>query len=443
MGLLSGLLLCRGRCTISRAIQAAGLADEKHHSSIYRFLSEGRWLPDELGRVLFRLLLPRLGEEVLAVVDDTLCRKGGPHIWGGGMHHDASNSTIGLHTEAARQVRFAFGHNWVILGVWVPLPWGEDRGVAVPVLFRLYRQKSRCPATRYQKRTELASELVKIFSSWIPADRALHVTADSEYSSRTVVRPLPKGVRFTGSMPMDAALYDQPGPYRGKGRPRTKGRRLSAPKEFAAANTPWERVKVTIYGRPVQLLVKTRVCLWYTAALGRPVRIVVTRDPRGRLQDRAYFSTETELSPSEILTRYSRRWTMEVTFRDAKQFLGIADPQNGWWRRKHGTRRSKPKAGPNPLRNRGKGAVERTLPLWLLAYGVTVAWYLAHGDPAADVAYARARAPWYRHKRTPSFRDMLGALRRELFKARLLGEAHQEAASSESLAALIAWVTAA
>ena len=379
--LLSGLLLCQGRHTISRAIQAAGLlAEGKHHSAAYRFLAEGRWKPDELGHVLFQLLLPRLGAEVLGVVDDTLFRRGGPHVWGLGMHHDASRSTYGRFTSAGRHVAFACGLSWVVLSVWVPLPWGEGRGVAVPVLFRLYRTKSRCPKGQYRKKTELAGDLIKILATWIPEGRTLHVVADSEYSSKTVVRVLPPGVRFTGSMPLDAALYDLPGGYRGKGRPRTKGRRLPSPKALAdskARVNKWEHLKITLYGQQVTLLVKTWVCLWYTVALGRSVRVVLTRDPRGRLQDRAYFCTDTEPSAAEILTRYSRRWSTEVTFRDAKQFLGVGDPQNGFWRRKHGTRRPKVKAGPNPRGNRGRKAVERTVPLCFLAYGVTVAWYCA------------------------------------------------------------------
>jgi hypothetical protein len=245
---------------------------------------------------------------------------------------------------------------------------------------------------------------------------------------------------------MNAALFDLPPKPRGRGRPRSKGRRLPTPQKLAdskARGNEWERVQVSLYGQSVHLLVKTRVCIWYTVALRRPVRVVLTRDPRGRLQDRAYFSTEIGLSAEEILARYSRRWYMEVTFRDAKQLLGIGDPQNGWWRRKHGTRRPKPKIGPHPLRNRGRKAVERTLPLCLLTYGITIAWYLAHGVPQREVANARSRAPWYRHKRHPSFGDMLGALRRELLAPRISTEAHLEGPPADSLQALLLWLIAA
>ena len=79
----------------------------------------------------------------------------------------------------------------------------------------------------------------------------------------------------------------------------------------------------------------------------------------------------------------------------------------------------------------------------LLGYGVTVAWYLAAGKPEEDVARAKLAAPWYRQKATPSFRDMLGALRRELLALPLSREAPNEGASSDSLAVLVERLAAA
>lgn len=421
--LLVGWLLCQGRHSISRVIQAAGdLTGGKDHSTLYRFFSRSKWAADAVGKVLFELFLPLVGEEAFAIVDDTLCRKGGPHLWGAGMHHDARRSTYGRFTSAARQVAFAFGHSWVIFALWVPLPWGKDRGLAIPVLFRLYRSKKLCPEGQYRKRTELAAEMIKILAEWIPAGRTLHVLGDSEYSSKPVVHDLPKSIHFTGSMPMNAALFAPAPKYRGKGRPRKKGKRLPSPSRLAkskAKSKKWERVKLTIYGKQVELQRKTMVCLWYTAAGTRLARIVVTRSLKGGLEDRAYFSTDVSLTAEEILVRYARRWTLEVAFRNAKQLLRVEDPQNGWWRRKQGTRKPVKRAGPHPRGNRGRKAVGHTLPFAFVAYGVVVLWYLNHGDPAEDVTRARDEAPWYLHKRDPSFEDMLAALRRELWASRL------------------------
>jgi len=419
--LITGWIACPGRHSISRVIQAASDPEqEKHHSSFYRFLSHGRWATDSVGQVLLHLLLPWLPQQITMILDDTLCHKGGPHLFGAAMHYDSHASTYGRGTSEGRKGFFAFGHNWVVAAVWLPLPWNRDRGLALPLLTRLYRSKKRCPKGQYRKRTEMAAELVELLAAWLPPERTLHVVADSEYACKTLVRDLPRNVSFTGPMVMDAALYDEAGPYQGRGRRRLKGIRLPSPKELiASSSTPWKKLTLTIYGREVTLLVKAQHALWYTVAGKQQLSIVVTRDPKGHLRDRAFFTTEDECSEREILLQFARRWEIEVAFRNTKQVMGLEDPQNGWWRRKSGTPRPKKRPGPNPRGRKGKIAINHTLTLGFTAYVLVVLWYLEHGNIQADVARVRREAPWYRHKQAPSFNDMLAAMRRELWIARL------------------------
>jgi hypothetical protein len=418
VGLIAGWILCPGRHTVSRSIQSAGaLLQRRHFSAVCRFLAEGRWSMDSLSQVLLRLLLPWLPAEITVLVDDTLCHRGGPHLFGGGMFHDAVRSTYGRGSPRGRHAQFAFGHNWVVLAVWVPLPWQPERGKAVPLLFRLYQQKARCHSG-YRKRTELALEMILQVASWLPADRGLLVVGDAEYASRTVVRQLPDPVTFVGPMSRDAALY-QPAPgYRGKGRPRKRGRRLPSPAKMARRGR-WRSLTVKLYGRDVRIHFQSRRCLWYTVAGTRIVRMIVTRDPKGRIEDRAYFCTDPDRSVADILSLYARRWELEVTFREAKQSLGFEDPQNGWWRRQAGSPRRRKRPGPQPRGRRGSLAVLRTAPFALLAHALVMTWYLAHGNSRRDTAQARKRAPWYRHKAHPSFADMLAALQQEIWLARL------------------------
>jgi hypothetical protein len=61
--------------------------------------------------------------------------------------------------------------------------------------------------------------------------------------------------------------------------------------------------------------------------------------------------------------------------------------------------------------------VERLIPFGLVCVSLAIVWYARHGHPAADLAAHRARAPWYRTKRTVSVADMLAALRRALLAA--------------------------
>jgi hypothetical protein len=68
-------------------------------------------------------------------------------------------------------------------------------------------------------------------------------------------------------------------------------------------------------------------------------------------------------------------------------------------------------------RTRTPRSVQRLVPFGLCCLSLAICWYAHHGQPAHDLAAHRARAPWYRTKRTVSVADMLAALRRALLAA--------------------------
>jgi hypothetical protein len=414
--LACGWILCRERRWITRVIVASGLLGWKHHSSFYRFFSNANWKPDDLGHRLFQRLLPRLPQVVEGMVDDTLCRRAGPRIFGISMQRDGAASSYGKGGGGPVQA-FACGHPWVVLSVRIPLPWNPS-GCAVPVLARLYRSPKRCPAAEYKKRTQLAREMVETLVKWLPEGRTLHLTGDREYACRTVLRDLDTTVQFTGPIPKDALLYRPVPKYSGRGRPRVHGERVPSPKQRAQRGScKWKRMSVVLYGgRCSELLVQSWTCLWYTATGQRLIRVVLTRDPKGNYEDRTFFSTEHSATPADILQRFAGRWLIEVSFRDAKQLFGLADPQNGFSR---GARLKRKNAGPQPRGDRGHKAVERTARFVWMVYAIVIVWYLDEGHWQRDVQVRRKQAPWYRSKATPSFEDMLAALRTEMLVHRL------------------------
>ena len=279
----------------------------------------------------------------------------------------------------------------------------------------------------------------------IPQERKVILVGDSEYACHEVVRNLPERVVFIGPMSMDAALYDPPPEKRkGRGRPRRKGKRLLSPKQLIASNNiPWEPHEMLLYGKTVNVLIKTQTCLWYTVAGSRLVRMIVTRDPSGRIEDRAYFSTNAEMSPGKVAQSFSLRWTQEEMHRNVKQHMGLEDPQNGGWRRPKGQRRDKKVPGPQPHKVRGEKAVTRTIPFILTLYGLVVLWYFGNGSAREDINRARRRSPWYRKKSEPSFGDMIAALRRHLWAERNFSEPSTEQDAEKINAALLDWLSAA
>jgi hypothetical protein len=403
--LICGWVHCLGRRTVTAVVVAAGAMGQCHISVFHRFFARAQWALDDLGRVLFRLALAWLpaDQPVYVIIDDTLCRKSGKSICLASIHHDPLLST-------RRKPFFRFGHVWVVLAVWVPLPMGARRGFALPILFRLYRstkrggqepapsrpsrgprlQKAQAVHTHGERPTklELARELLVLLASWA-GSRPVYAVTDSLYAGRALLEQRPAGVHIMSRLRMDAALWTPPPPRRPgqHGRPRRRGVRLPTPAALAATCRHWQPVDVTIYGRAVTTHVFTCRALWYAALRDHPIRIVVVRDPSGHRTDEAFFCTDATVPPTFVLEAYARRWTLEVTFHDAKQFLGLEDPQ-----------------GQTPL------AARRTAPMALIVYALVVLWY-------ADQVHGRAGAawlprPWYPTKTTASFLDMLTALRR-------------------------------
>ena len=59
------------------------------------------------------------------------------------------------------------------------------------------------------------------------------------------------------------------------------------------------------------------------------------------------------------------------------------------------------------------------MPLILTVYGIVAVWFFQYGNAEREVAKQRKAKPWYRLKTEPSYADMLAALRRTFWTARI------------------------
>jgi DDE superfamily endonuclease len=397
--LVAGWVLCVGRHTVTGVLRASGAVGEKHHTSFHRFFRSAVWDLDAVGIALARLVVSLLpdDEPIIVPLDDTLGRHTGKHIKAASMHHDPLLST------RVKPV-FHWGHVWVVLSLIVRVPvW--DKKFALPVLMRLYRSEKLCKKEQrpFAKKTELAAEMIGALAATFP-EWHFQVVADAAYANASIIKKLPSNVDFIGRARLDAALYAPPRAQR-MGRPRVKGQRLSSPLARARSALGWQRVRVQVYGRTVIVQVKIFDALWYVVSGGRPLRFVLVRGWPGHDQDDVFCSTDMSLSAKDIIRDYCLRWYIEVTFEETKGKLGFEDPQN-----------------------RAERAVERTAPMALCVYTLTVVWYVTVGK---NLKTARLPSfPWY-SKKVPAFSDMLAALRRETWHHEVLdplpiGHHHQK-----------------
>lgn len=388
--------------------------DWKHFSVLYRFFSRAEWSLDELGKCLVRGLAFALPEDepLILLVDDTFQKRSGPRILGAGMHYNGSASSYGQRGEGGAQKRIDFGLSFVVVAVWVPIDFVEAGGLAVPILFRLYRPRKRTPDDEYTKRTQLAVELLDLAVEWFE-DRKLIVAGDNEYSCKTVLRGRPASMDVVGRFRGTNVVYDPDFEPNDVGRPRKWGPRVGTLEEIAEDDSyPWRDCEIELYGDSVELKVKRLEVQWKSAPPEATLTVVIIRDSKGRWDDAYFFRTRQEATVEQVLKPAARRWGIEVCFRNCKQHLRISSVQNGF---AQGDDRNDPnEPGPKAPEDREPTASRRTVPFGMIAYGFVVVWYLRWGSPDTDVKRAKLLAPWYTQKSGVSFRDMLEAFRRQM-----------------------------
>jgi hypothetical protein len=395
--LMTGWVLSHRRRFVTDLIWSAGCTRKGHHSKYHRFFSQSKWQLDTfswvLAQVVFKIFVPT-GLIELAV-DDTLCRKRGLTLYGAGMHHDP------LISSRAKPL-VSWGHDWVVVTVLISgLSWAPSKVWALPLVFCLYRnrqgvtkgKKGKRPSRRKDHRTrpELAVQAISLLAQWFP-DRQFLVSGDSAYGGKSALSKLPSNVDLISHVHPKGVLYEEapavaPGQ---KGRRRKKGRRLPGLQAWADDNSQkWRTLKFDQFGLHATLAVKTRQALYYKSGGTRLLTIVLVRDQLGQRPDQMFYCTRLDWTPRQILSAYSRRWAIEVTFENCKQLLGLEDPANR-----------------TPL------AVQRTAPMALALYSLIVAWFHRVGHKLLQFP----DRPWYTRKEEPSFADMLTTLRRESWR---------------------------
>lgn len=381
--LVGGFVAQPGLRTVTGMLVGARLAGRRHHDLAYRFFATARWSADQVGLVLLDLIAAMLvppDAAVVLAVDDTLWRRTGRKLHGVAWHHDGAGP--GRH-------RPAWGHRWVVVGVICHLPF-LDRAVCLPILARLWT-----PGDPDHTPLILARELLDLAVGHL-GDRPVHLVGDAAYIGKSL-QALPAHVTVTARLRCDAALYTPPPPRTGRrGRPRRKGDRLPELIVIAAMTRyQWTAVWVRCYGKTLDREVLALRCLWYGALKGQPVQVILSRPVGARDgYQLALVTTDLAATPQQIIERYADRWSEEQAFLDARHLAGVGQ-----------------------ARTRTRRSVERLVPFGLCCLSLAICWYAHHGQPAHDLAAHRARAPWYRHKRTVSIADMLAALRRALLAA--------------------------
>ncbi|MBA2681738.1 MAG: transposase [Ktedonobacteraceae bacterium] len=389
--LVEGTLLAHGRRTVTAALRMMGLSENAHFNVFHHTLSRAHWSAFRLSRMLLLLLVQTFvppNAMVEMVVDETLERRWGPHIHKCAYYHDPVRSS-------QKYRKISRGLKWLCLMLLITPPWTSQTWALPFLCVLLSSEKVDTKLGRRHKTVpEWTRQLVKVVHRWLP-NRPIKLIGDGAYSvvelglvcrkqQATLIAPL----RF------DACLYTPPPTRhsRQEGRPRGIGTRLPQMDQVLDdATIPWQKACVTWYGQGKQHLEYcSGTALWYRGGhVPLPVRWVLTRDPQGEREARAYFSTDQTQSGLSIVTDFMKRWSAEVTFEESRAHLGI-ETQRQW----------------------SDLAIERTTPCLFGLYSL-IALLGQNLYPNGNVPLQQAA--WYR-KQKVTFSDVFIAVRQHLWE---------------------------
>ena len=249
---------------------------------------------------------------------------------------------------------------------------------------------------RHRTLTDRTKQLAKWLARTFPT-RTIKLIGDGAYSVIDLGLGCNKlkHVTLIAPLRLDARLFE-PAPVRKpgtNGRPRVVGLRLPLLRDLATdLNQKWELSELDWYGgtkREMWLLTGTAVwysTLWADAPL--PLRWVLVRDPLGKLETKAFFSTDLAQSAASIASDFVKRWNIEVTFEESRAHLGV-ETQRQW----------------------SDLAIERTTPVLLGLFSLVCLFAQALQPEGKLELYQTA---WYR-KTEATFSDVLATVRKSLW----------------------------
>ena len=403
--LFLGILLARGRRTVTSWIRAAGLSH--HFRPCYTTVSAaGRNADLIAARLVHAVVRPLLAgcSRLVFALDDTPTPRYGPHVQGAGVHHNPCPGPAGS--------PFVYGHVWVVLGLLAAHPaWGV---LALPLLARLYVRRTDLDGIpikhrpAFRTKLELAVELLRWAKCWLGfLGLPLWIVADGAYAKGPFLKPaVALGVTVFSRLRRDAALCTEPGPRRPgqRGRRRVYGERRIDLAKRAGQRRGWTAAAFTLYGKAAVKRYKTFVATWRPA--GGAIRVVLVDEPTGWV---AFFATDPTASVADVLGCVADRFALETGFRDGKQVVG---------------------AGEQQVRHVWASVGAFHLCLWTVTMTECWAW----GRPAAELTGHRSASPWDADPRRPSHADKRRGWRRGLLAAELHTALRPGASEREILA---------
>lgn len=307
--LLVGTMLTRsGFVTQSWLI----LNTQKHWTSYYKCLQQGKWSWLALARAFIRVVVREVGGEIIYLaIDDTLVLRASKKAPASQIHHQ--------HGNKPNLASFVRGQCWVTLAQIATRATGKN--IAIPLLSRLM------PTAGNTGKLRAAQTLIRSVSS-LYSGKTVRLLVDSWYMrGEFILAMLSKQIDVIGQVRYDTRLYDMPimRKKRQRGRPAKYGSKMTAARVSRLTAT---EATLPLYGKKQRLRYRSKLLL-ARFIKGAEVRAVWCEfyDEKKECwhRPRLLLSTNTELVAEDVIKAYAKRWSIESAFHELKNAWGIKE----------------------------------------------------------------------------------------------------------------------
>jgi hypothetical protein len=350
---------------------------ESAFANYHHLLSRNKFDMLKGAKVLMEMLLPLAGSSIVLVVDEHLERRRGEKIKAKATYRDPVASSKSWLVKCT-------GLKWVVLAVLITFPW-SPRPFALPI-FCVLRRPENHPKNAHRKLrsgTDLLCQMLMVLRRWFPRP-TITLLGDGDYARVklcTVCKKLEIGL--VTRMREDSRLYGRKTDVRSNRRRAVLGERLSKPE-----SNLWEKLSLRWYGGQMrEVLVASKNCLWLA---GKKTAIIAIKAIWVELRPgdaMVLMTTNLDMSALNVIESYVKRWNIEVTFRECREYLGV-ETQRQW----------------------SDLAIERTTPLLFALYTLVTLIGNAINNEIGLIAGSTA---WYK-KTHLTFSDLLEAVRQKI-----------------------------
>lgn len=375
--LFIGATICQSGRTVCGCLRALGMKGEESFTNYHHVLNRCRFSLLKGVKILIEMLLPLTGTSIVLVVDEHLERRRGEKIKAKATYRDPVASS-------KRWLVKCTGLKWVVLAILVTFPWSK-RPFALPVFCVLRYPEDHPKNTRRSVRsgTDLICQMLIVIRRWFPNLR-ITLLGDGDYARVKLCKICQRlSIGLISRLRTDARLHDFVTEKKKRGRKKKVGKRLDD-----SAKGLWKKLNIRWYGGQTKEVIATsRECLWLAGKKSAVIALKAIWVQLRPNDEMILMTTNLDMSVLEIIEGYVKRWNIEVTFRECREYLGV-ETQRQW----------------------SDYAIERSTPLLFMLYTLITlignAIYKYRGIAAESTA-------WYR-KTHLTFSDLLEAVRNEI-----------------------------